>query len=77
MIRKSPPSGHDPMGGHRFSEKDQAQTKSRGSAITIQPEFIALKGDYLAYCDLISRQRAARSPVKASRRSSVGQALPR
>jgi hypothetical protein len=76
MIRKSPPSGHDPMGGHRFSEKDQAQTRSR-SAMTIQPEFIALQGDYLAYRDLISRQRAARSPVKASRRSNVGQALPR
>jgi hypothetical protein len=40
MIRKSSPSGHDPMGGHRFSEKDQAQTRSR-SAMTIQPEFIA------------------------------------
>jgi hypothetical protein len=33
--------------------------------------------NYLAYRDLISRQRAARSPVKASRRRSIGQALPR
>jgi hypothetical protein len=38
---------------------------------------VALWRDYLAYRDLISRQRAARSPVKASRRSSIGQALPR
>jgi hypothetical protein len=45
--------------------------------MTIQPEFIALQSDYPAYRDLISRQRAARSPVKASRRSSIGQALPR
>jgi hypothetical protein len=27
MIRKSMPSGNDPMGGNRFSEKDHAQTK--------------------------------------------------
>jgi hypothetical protein len=26
MIRKSMPSGYDPMGGNRFSEKDYAQT---------------------------------------------------
>jgi len=26
MIRKSMPSGYDPIGGHRFSEKDHAQT---------------------------------------------------
>jgi hypothetical protein len=26
MIRKSMPSGYDPMGGYRFSEKDHAQT---------------------------------------------------
>jgi hypothetical protein len=32
MIRKSMPSGYDPMGGHRFSEKDHAQTKRAGSA---------------------------------------------
>jgi hypothetical protein len=29
MIRKSMPSGNDPMGGNRFSEKDHAQTKPR------------------------------------------------
>jgi len=28
MIRKSMPSGHDPMGGYRFFEKDHAQTES-------------------------------------------------
>src|SRR3954451_1382849 len=27
MIRKSMPSGHDPTGGHLFSEKDHAQAK--------------------------------------------------
>jgi hypothetical protein len=41
MIRKSMPSGDDPMGGNRFSEKDHAQTTS-WSAMTIHPELIAL-----------------------------------
>jgi len=27
MIRKSMPSGYDPMGGDRFSDKDRAQSK--------------------------------------------------
>src|SRR5882724_9946241 len=27
MIRKSMPSGYDPMGGYRFSENDHAQNK--------------------------------------------------
>jgi len=29
MIRKSMPSGHDPMGGHRFSEKIMLKQKDR------------------------------------------------
>jgi hypothetical protein len=29
MTRKSMPSGNDPMGGNRFSEKHHAQTKPR------------------------------------------------
>jgi len=28
MIRKSMPSGHDRMGGYRFSEKDHAQQRA-------------------------------------------------
>jgi hypothetical protein len=36
MIRKKArPSGHDPMGGHWFSDKDHAQTGSQ-SAMKIQ-----------------------------------------
>jgi hypothetical protein len=80
------PSGDDPMGGHRFSLEpnkrglrlrgDHAQTTS-WSAMTVHPELVALRRDDLTYRDVISRQRAARSPVKASRRSSIGQALPR
>jgi hypothetical protein len=29
MIRKSMPSGHDPMGGYRFSEKIMLKQKDR------------------------------------------------
>jgi hypothetical protein len=29
MIRKSMPSGHDPMGGYRFSEKIMLKKKDR------------------------------------------------
>jgi hypothetical protein len=29
MIRKSMPSGHDPMGGYRFSEKIKIKQKDR------------------------------------------------
>ena len=29
MIRKSMPSGHDPMGGHRFSEKIMLNQKPK------------------------------------------------
>jgi len=47
MIRKSLPSGFDPMGGIRFSEKhalgldpgDHAQTKSQ-SGMPIEPQLI-------------------------------------
>jgi hypothetical protein len=73
------------MGGHRFSLATNAERvcaevmlkSKRYSGMTIRRKVITLQGDYLAYRDLISRQRAARSPVKASRCSSVGQALPR
>jgi hypothetical protein len=49
MIRKSMPSGHDPMGGHRFSlarnakrlRGDHTQTK-RSSAMTIRRKVIPL-----------------------------------
>ena len=51
MIRKSMPSGHDPMGGHRFSlatnakrlRGDHAQTK-RWSGMTIRRKVIPLWG---------------------------------
>src|SRR5450755_4919669 len=50
MIRKSMPSGYDPMGGYRFSlatnakrlRGDHAQTK-RWSAMTIRGKVIALQ----------------------------------
>ena len=79
------PSGDDPMGEHRFSLSQQTRTRVCAEIMLnnklerdgIHPEPVALWRDYLAYRDLISRQRAARSPVKASRRSSIGQALPR
>jgi hypothetical protein len=73
------PSGDDPMGGHRFSLSQQTRTHVCAEMLErdgIRPEAVALWRD-LAYRDLISRQRAARSPVKASRCSSIGQALPR
>jgi hypothetical protein len=41
MIRKSLPSGFDPMGGYRFSEKIMLNQKLR-SAMVIQPNPIAL-----------------------------------
>src|SRR5947207_1679447 len=41
MIRKSMPSGCDPMGGYRFSEENHAQTISQ-NAMTTHPELIAL-----------------------------------
>jgi hypothetical protein len=40
MIQTSMPSGHDPMGGYRFSENDHAQTIT---SMTIHPEVIALQ----------------------------------
>ena len=42
MLRKSMPSGHDPMGGYRFSETIMLKQHARLSAMTIHPEFIAL-----------------------------------
>jgi hypothetical protein len=79
------PSGDGPMDEHRFSRSQQTRTRACAeimlnnswSAMVIHPEPVALWRDYLAYRDLISRHRAARSPVKASRCSSIGQALPR
>jgi hypothetical protein len=79
------PSGDDPMAEYRFSLSQQTLTrvcaeillKQQAGAMAIHPEAVALWRDYLDYRDLISRQRAARSPVKASRCSSIGQALPR
>src|SRR5712675_69757 len=52
MIRKSMPSGHDPMGGYRFSlgtnakrlPGDHAQTK-RWSGMTIRGKVIPLQHD--------------------------------
>jgi hypothetical protein len=52
MIRKSMPSGHDPMGGHRFFEKhalgldpgDHAQTKGLGAAL------LAITSELLRSC---------------------------
>ena len=81
------PSGDDPMGAHRLSFSQQTRTRICAE-IQLQQQagarwrFIMNPSrsgvtDYLAYRDLISRQRAARSPVKASRCSSIGQALPR
>ncbi|MGY2907883.1 hypothetical protein ACVWVY_006904 [Bradyrhizobium sp. URHC0002] len=79
------PSGDDPMvdtgfpsaskHGRAFARRSGSNNKLARDGI--HPEPVALWCDYLAYRDLISRQRAARSPVKASRRSSIGQALPR
>jgi hypothetical protein len=47
MIRKSMPSGFDPMGGYRFSEKhalglDPRDLAPSNIAMTIQPKAIAL-----------------------------------
>jgi hypothetical protein len=41
MIRKSLPSGHDPMGGRRFSEKIMLKQKVR-SGMTIRRKVILL-----------------------------------
>jgi hypothetical protein len=40
MIRKSMPSGHDPMGGNRFSEK--IMLKQKESGMTIRRNIIPL-----------------------------------
>ena len=58
------------------SRQENASNQNQ-SPVPIPSERKRFWRDYLAYRDLISRQRAARSPVKASRRSSIGQALPR
>ena len=62
--------------GDRFASRKRVKSKVQ-SPVPIPSERKRFWRDYLAYRDLISRQRAARSPVKASRRSSIGQALPR
>ena len=78
-------SGDEPMGELPVSLGQQARTavvrrpcsNNKPERDGDHPEPVALWRDYVAYRDLISRQRAARSPVKASRCSSIGQALPR
>jgi hypothetical protein len=62
--------------GDRFASRKRVKSKI-WSPVPIPSERKRLRRDYLAYRDLISRQRAARNPVKASRCSSIGQALPR
>jgi hypothetical protein len=50
MIRKSMPSGYDPMGGHRFFPRDKRGTRLRGdhtqtksqSGMTIRKSVILL-----------------------------------
>ena len=79
------PSGDDPMGEHRFSlagkrgrafaRRSCSNNSWSAMVIILNPSRSGVTA--CAYRDLISRQRAARSPVKASRRSSIGQALPR
>ncbi len=55
MIRKSMPSGVDPTGAYRFSEKDHAAPKIQ-SAMTIQLNAVALEASF--------RGARRRGPVK-------------
>src|SRR5882762_3399256 len=67
MIRKSMPSGHDPMGGYRFSEKIMLKQKDRAGLRFEEKSSRSSRDANSSSCEVRSPYRSAGIPEHKSR----------